>query len=376
MNMTNQRRTQLQFCVTATTTALFAGYAWGDASASTKHHNHTGHKSHSSHSQATHHKSVSARQHHSTAQRHRTAHLKSLYAAHKSTHHGSFKWGAKHIASTRHHTLIQSAHHSKRGRWHRSELVAHNNDGSARRIKRHHYSQTSFVAHHSRRRSHSASQNWIAKVSHKSHHKRSYQAASWKHTKSYSVAQSYKKHSHKTEHVATHSTKQASQYYDRTASNATNRIRPEAEAPTAANEIVRTAYAYRGTPYRFGASRPGAFDCSGFTQYVYSRKGINLPRTAAEQFHSGKAVTSDKLKPGDLIFFHTTRPGISHVGMYVGNGKFVHSASRKSGGVRVDNLNGYYKKAFRGARRFMREEKPLETAPTETTTDTSTPSNE
>ncbi len=350
--MTKQRRTQLQFCVTATTTALFAGYAWGDASASTKHHNHTGNKSHSSHSQATRHKSVSTKLRH-TATHHRTTHLKSLYAAHKASHHGSFKWGAKHIASSRHHTLVQSSHHSKRGRWHRSELVAHNNDGTARRSKRHHHSQSMFAAHHSRRRFGSPAQNWIAKVSHKSHSRRSYQATSWKHTKSHSVAQSYQKHSHKSEYVAAHKAKQSSQYYDRTASNATNRIRPEAEAPTATNEIVRTAYAYRGTPYRFGASRPGAFDCSGFTQYVYSRKGINLPRTAAEQFHSGKAVSSGNLKPGDLIFFHTTRPGISHVGMYVGNGKFVHAASRKSGGVRVDNFSGYYTKAYRGARRFI-----------------------
>lgn len=58
------------------------------------------------------------------------------------------------------------------------------------------------------------------------------------------------------------------------------------------------------------------------------------------------------MKPGDLVFFHTTRSGISHVGMYVGSGKFVHSSSQKSGGVRVDNLDsGYYSKAFRGARR-------------------------
>jgi cell wall-associated NlpC family hydrolase/LysM repeat protein len=135
-----------------------------------------------------------------------------------------------------------------------------------------------------------------------------------------------------------------------------HRIRPEAESPSASNDVVRSAFAYRGTPYRWGESRPGGFDCSGFTKYVYGRKGVALPRTAAEQYHAGRAVGHRSMKPGDLVFFHTTRSGISHVGMYVGNGKFVHSSSKKNGGVRVDNLDsGYYSKAFRGARRVRPE---------------------
>jgi cell wall-associated NlpC family hydrolase len=135
-----------------------------------------------------------------------------------------------------------------------------------------------------------------------------------------------------------------------------HRIRPEAESPSASNDVVRSAFAYRGTPYRWGESRPGGFDCSGFTKYIYGRKGVTLPRTAAEQYHAGHAVAHKGMKPGDLVFFHTTRSGISHVGMYVGNGKFVHSSSKGSGGVRVDNLeSGYYSKAFRGARRVRKE---------------------
>jgi cell wall-associated NlpC family hydrolase len=136
----------------------------------------------------------------------------------------------------------------------------------------------------------------------------------------------------------------------------THKIRPEAESPSASNDVVRSAFAYRGTPYRWGEARPGGFDCSGFTKYIYGRKGVSLPRTAAEQFHAGSTVTHHGMKPGDLVFFHTTRRGISHVGMYVGNGKFVHSSSKKAGGVRVDNLDsGYYSKAFRGARRVRKE---------------------
>lgn len=116
--------------------------------------------------------------------------------------------------------------------------------------------------------------------------------------------------------------------------------------------VVGTAIAYRGTPYRYGSSGGGSFDCSGFTRFVYARKGVSLPHSAKEQFHQGRSVSRGDLKPGDLVFFHTVTSGISHVGIYAGNGKFVHASSRRSGGVRVDRLDsGYYSGAFRGARR-------------------------
>lgn len=118
------------------------------------------------------------------------------------------------------------------------------------------------------------------------------------------------------------------------------------------SSVVGTAIAYRGTPYRYGSTGGGSFDCSGFTRFVYSRKGVSLPHSAKEQFHQGRGVSRSDLKPGDLVFFHTVTSGISHVGIYAGNGKFVHASSRRSGGVRVDRLDsGYYSGAFRGARR-------------------------
>ena len=129
----------------------------------------------------------------------------------------------------------------------------------------------------------------------------------------------------------------------------------EADAPEAGNDIVRTAYGYRGTPYVWGGERPGGFDCSGFTMHLYGRKGISLPHSARAQFGMGSHVDKSGMKPGDLVFFHTVTPGISHVGMYVGSGKFVHASSRRSGGVRVDNIDsGYYSQAFRGARRMRK----------------------
>jgi cell wall-associated NlpC family hydrolase len=127
----------------------------------------------------------------------------------------------------------------------------------------------------------------------------------------------------------------------------------EAPAPEAASDIVRTAYSYRGTPYVYGGASRGGFDCSGFTSYLYGKRGVALPHTARGQFAMGRKVERGDLKPGDLVFFQTVTPGISHVGVYVGNGQFIHASSRRSGGVRVDSLDsGYYKEHFRGARRM------------------------
>ena len=116
--------------------------------------------------------------------------------------------------------------------------------------------------------------------------------------------------------------------------------------------VIGTAMSRLGTRYRWGGTTPAGFDCSGFTGYVYSRNGKSLPRTASEQSKHGQAVSRDSLKKGDLVFFKTTRSDrVSHVGIYVGDGKFVH-ASSGGGRVRVNNLSDdYYSKRFAGARR-------------------------
>ena len=116
--------------------------------------------------------------------------------------------------------------------------------------------------------------------------------------------------------------------------------------------IARTALSYRGTPYRRGASGRGAFDCSGFTSYLFARAGTTLPRTAAGQYHRGAAVPKDDLTAGDLVFFRNTyKRGVSHVGIYIGNNNFVHAASTGRG-VRVDTLDrAYYINHWAGARR-------------------------
>jgi len=117
-------------------------------------------------------------------------------------------------------------------------------------------------------------------------------------------------------------------------------------------EVTRTAYAYRGARYRRGGSSSAGFDCSGFVKYVYETEGIKLPRTSYDMFKVGKPVAKSDLQEGDLVFFaNTYRRGISHVGMYIGNGEFIH-ASTTRGGVRIDKLDdAYFRNKYAGARR-------------------------
>jgi cell wall-associated NlpC family hydrolase len=121
-------------------------------------------------------------------------------------------------------------------------------------------------------------------------------------------------------------------------------------------KIVKTALRYKGSRYRWGGITSRGFDCSGFVLNVFRQYGINLPHSTKALYQKGVPVKAGELKPGDLVFFHTTRPGISHVGIYVGNGMFIHSSSLRSRGVRVDSLsNGYYKRRFIGARRIIKQ---------------------
>jgi cell wall-associated NlpC family hydrolase len=117
------------------------------------------------------------------------------------------------------------------------------------------------------------------------------------------------------------------------------------------SSIVQTALAYRGARYRRGGTSRGGFDCSGFTRYVFAKYGIILPHSSAAQARIGKPVGRHELQPGDLVFFQTYRRGISHVGIYIGNGQFVHASTHRRG-VTVDSLNSpYYAPRYRGARR-------------------------
>lgn len=120
-------------------------------------------------------------------------------------------------------------------------------------------------------------------------------------------------------------------------------------------ELVRTAKRFLGVPYRWGGEdRKNGFDCSGLTMVSYRLNGLALPRNSRMQFRAGRAVSKGKLKKGDLVFF-ATKGGkrVTHVGMYAGNGRFIH-APRTGKTVRFASLsNCYWKKAYVGGRSYL-----------------------
>ena len=93
------------------------------------------------------------------------------------------------------------------------------------------------------------------------------------------------------------------------------------------SEIFNIAQGFLGTPYRYGGGDPSGFDCSGLVQYSHLNAGINVPRTAAAQYKIAHPVSRSELKPGDVIFFRVHWRKISHVGIYAGQGKFIHAPS-------------------------------------------------
>jgi cell wall-associated NlpC family hydrolase len=117
--------------------------------------------------------------------------------------------------------------------------------------------------------------------------------------------------------------------------------------------LVGTALSLRGARYRNGGSGPDGFDCSGFTRYVFARYGLTLPRDVREQYRAGRDVEAGELEPGDLVFFSTTEPGASHVGIVIGSDQFIHAPS-SNGVVRVERLRAsYWSQRFIGARRIV-----------------------
>lgn len=117
-------------------------------------------------------------------------------------------------------------------------------------------------------------------------------------------------------------------------------------------KITDMALGVIGVPYKWGGVTPKGFDCSGLTWYVFDKNAISLPRTADVQYKAGQAVGRGNLQQGDLVFFTTYEPGASHCGIYLGDGKFVHSSS--SLGVMVSHLSdSYWKTRYLGARRMI-----------------------
>ncbi|KQX21242.1 C40 family peptidase [Variovorax sp. Root434] len=121
------------------------------------------------------------------------------------------------------------------------------------------------------------------------------------------------------------------------------------------SDLVVTAIGFLGVPYRRGGNTAeSGFDCSGFVRAMYNQTvGHMLPRRAEEQAAATEKIDRSQLKPGDLVFFNTMRRAFSHVGIYVGEGKFIHSP-RSGAQVRVEDMNGsYWQHRFDGARRVL-----------------------
>ncbi len=122
-----------------------------------------------------------------------------------------------------------------------------------------------------------------------------------------------------------------------------------------ATELVFTAIGFLGVPYRRGgSSAETGFDCSGFVRAMFQNTvGLILPRSANEQAASSEVIDAKDLKPGDLVFFNTMKSAFSHVGIYVGEGKFIHSP-KPGAQVRVEDMGqSYWRGRFDGARRVL-----------------------
>lgn len=133
-----------------------------------------------------------------------------------------------------------------------------------------------------------------------------------------------------------------------------------ADALALRHSLLALAQEQLGTPYVYGGTSPSGFDCSGFVQYVYKHFGYSLPRGSDDQYGKGTKISKSELQPGDLVFFNNGGRLTTHVGIYIGGGKFVHSTEYDYGNRVVDGVqihplsNAWYAGIYVGARRIVK----------------------
>lgn len=124
---------------------------------------------------------------------------------------------------------------------------------------------------------------------------------------------------------------------------------------TPRSEIIATAKKYLGVPYVWGGTSADGFDCSGLVQTVFAENGVSLPRGSGDQYRKGRKISRGDMRPGDLVFFRTYTSGPSHVGIYVGDGKFLHAESSPRGVTVTPLSQPYWDERFLGARTWLAE---------------------
>ena len=126
---------------------------------------------------------------------------------------------------------------------------------------------------------------------------------------------------------------------------------PAMASASSSSTMINIAHGYIGSPYSYGGTSSAGFDCSGFTQRVFSDSGSSLPRTTGAQFGVGASVDKGSLQAGDLVFFNTSGKSVSHVGIYIGSNNFIHASSSR--GVMISSIYDphYWGSRYIGARR-------------------------
>lgn len=133
-------------------------------------------------------------------------------------------------------------------------------------------------------------------------------------------------------------------------------LAPPAAQATSRNDVSMYAVSLVGSPYRLGGTSPQTgLDCSGFVGHVFRQvAGLTLPRDSRSLSESAQPLAREELQPGDLVFFNTLNRAYSHVGIYLGDDRFVHASSSRTGGVMVSSLNdAYWRQRYDGARRVL-----------------------
>lgn len=127
-----------------------------------------------------------------------------------------------------------------------------------------------------------------------------------------------------------------------------------AAPPSATQRVVDVGLSLKGHPYVWGGTGPKAFDCSGFVYFVFNKVGLSLPRAMVDQIRAGTRIAAADLQPGDLVFFqNTSKRGISHISIYIGNGKIVHAANERTGVLVSDLWSAYWAAHYAGSVRVI-----------------------